>query len=130
MLHKVLKQEIAWGTVPHAGHTDDVTAVAFSPDGTTLASGGFVSTILLWEIKSAVSQERTYNFFPNHRMRYENKDHNSLLGQSGLFLKLLDSNVAISKLLGILMAIGEEKMNIQVRTSYPTLCRMGIGCLG
>lgn len=33
------------------GHTDQVFTIAFSPDGKTLASGGWDSTIILWEIK-------------------------------------------------------------------------------
>ena len=32
------------------GHTEDVHSVAYSPDGTTLASGGDDGTILLWEL--------------------------------------------------------------------------------
>ena len=32
------------------GHTDGVTSVAFSPNGTTLASGSWDGTILLWEM--------------------------------------------------------------------------------
>ena len=32
------------------GHTDAVTSVAFSPDGTTLASGSWDDTLKLWEI--------------------------------------------------------------------------------
>jgi WD40 repeat protein len=33
-----------------AGHTDDGYDVAFSPDGATLASGSWDSTVLLWKI--------------------------------------------------------------------------------
>ena len=32
------------------GHTNRVSSVAFSPDGTTLASGSFDNTIRLWDV--------------------------------------------------------------------------------
>ena len=38
-------QEVALLT----GHTGDVTSVAFSPDGSTIASGSSDGTVLLWE---------------------------------------------------------------------------------
>ena len=36
------------------GHPTDVQDLAFSPDGTLLASGSFDSTILLWDLKSVI----------------------------------------------------------------------------
>ena len=51
-----LEQQIAWGVVTHEGHTGDVTAVAFSPDGATLAGGDTHNTVRLWDV--AVRQHR------------------------------------------------------------------------
>ena len=45
-----LEEQIAWGVVTHEGHTGDVTAVVFSPDGATLASGGTDNKIRLWDV--------------------------------------------------------------------------------
>jgi WD40 repeat protein len=48
--------EVATGENIHTfwGHTTDVQSLAFSPDGTMLASGGFDGTILLWDVKSFI----------------------------------------------------------------------------
>ena len=47
-----LEEQIVWGEITQEGHTDDVTAVSFSPDGNTLASGGADKKILLWDINA------------------------------------------------------------------------------
>ena len=44
------------------GHTDEVWALAFSPDGATLASGGLDDDIRLWDIKS----HQCYQKFSGH----------------------------------------------------------------
>ena len=52
-----LEEQIVWGAVTHEGHTGDVTAVVFSPDGATLASGDTDNTIRLWDV--GARQHRT-----------------------------------------------------------------------
>ena len=42
-------------TALFTGHTDDVNSVAFSPDGTTLASGSGDGTVLLWDMSPYVT---------------------------------------------------------------------------
>jgi WD40 repeat protein len=44
---------VADGALLHetAGHGEGVTAVAFSPDGGTLASGSFDASLRLWDVR-------------------------------------------------------------------------------
>ncbi len=46
--------DVASGTLEDTrkGHTNVVSSIAFSPDGTTLASGSWDGTVLLWELPS------------------------------------------------------------------------------
>lgn len=36
------------------GHPTNIQSLAFSPDGTILASGGYGGTIVLWDVKSFI----------------------------------------------------------------------------
>ena len=48
------------------GHTEIVTSVAFSPDGTLLASGSLDGTVKLWD----VSTERQIRHPSGHATRF------------------------------------------------------------
>ena len=51
MAIRLWKVETAENIHTFWGHTSDVQSLAFSPDGTMLASGGFDGTILLWDVE-------------------------------------------------------------------------------
>jgi len=60
---------------PLSGHADSVFSVALSPDGKTLASGGYDSYIILWDIDPQLWIERTCrrvqrNFIQNQWIQY------------------------------------------------------------
>ena len=52
-----------------AGHNDWVTAVAFAPDGHTLASGDFRGTVRLWDVTGALDRHRGYGARRRRRQR-------------------------------------------------------------
>ena len=51
----------------YAGHTDDVSSVAFSPDGYTLASGSDDGTVLLWNITSLTERPTQVSVYDVNR---------------------------------------------------------------
>ena len=48
--------DVATGENIHTfkGHNTDIQSLAFSPDGTLLASGSYDGTILLWDLKPII----------------------------------------------------------------------------
>ena len=50
--------DVATGENIHTfwGHTTDVQSLAFSPDGTLLASGGFDGTCILWNVDTLIQK--------------------------------------------------------------------------
>jgi len=63
-----------WGTIAHAqpspevfvqlGHSDNVNAVAFSPDGKLALSGSWDNTLKLWEVYFVTSSQVGVRFVP------------------------------------------------------------------
>ena len=45
------------------GHTSGVRNVAFSPNGTILASGSYDSTVRLWDIATGTLKDNTYRTY-------------------------------------------------------------------
>lgn len=51
-------------TIRETGHTSSVLSVAFSPDGTQLASGSYDNTIRLWDIATGREIDRLGSEYP------------------------------------------------------------------
>lgn len=59
------RKQWLWGLITTGlGHQNSVNAVAFSPDGSTLASASFDNTVKLWDVKSG-AEIRTLNEHEN-----------------------------------------------------------------
>lgn len=62
----------AFGSTKDTGHQNQVKAVAFSPNGDILASGGFDQRIILWDISKPESPEMIGTPLPNGHASFVN----------------------------------------------------------
>lgn len=53
------------------GHTDTVTGVSLSPDGSYLLSNAMDNNLRIWDVRAFAPQERCVKIFAGHQHNFE-----------------------------------------------------------